>query len=97
MQKVEAIKFETNFVPIISEKTFNYAFNVPRERITFVKAATVQRKNQATISDTEQRNFIDGIAAFNSWAGDPKSIGGRYYLLTSTHRHDWHRMHSMDG
>ena len=43
MEKVEMIKFETKLVPRIPERLFNYAFNVPREKITFVKAETIQR------------------------------------------------------
>lgn len=91
------IKYETNFVPIVPERRFNYAFNVPNERINFVKAATLQRKNQARISDTEKITFINGINAFNSSAAHPEAIGGRYDVLISIHRHWWHRMHSMDG
>jgi tyrosinase len=100
MQKsIKMIKFETNFVPLVSEKRFDYAFNVPSERITFVKAGTVQRKNQASpaFSDAEKNTFINGIKAFNSSAAYPQTVGGRYDLLVSIHRHDWHRMHSVDG
>ena len=41
-KNVEMIKFETNFVPIITERRFNYAFSVP-------SGSKLRRNNLCTI------------------------------------------------
>lgn len=89
------VTHEMNIVPA-PERQHYYGFNVPREKITFVKAAAVQRKNQAKIGDPDKNTFINGINLFNSAAASPV-VGGTYPQLVSIHRHPWHRMHSADG
>ena len=94
MQKSVEISSDIKIVPN-SERRFNYAFNVPNERITFVKEGKVQRKNEANMSDTEKRTFIDGITAFNNLPVSPYYNGN--YRQTVTIHEKPHRMHSMDG
>jgi tyrosinase len=94
-EPVEMITHEMNLFPF-PERRHYYGHNVPSESITFVKAATVQRKNQAKISSTDKSTFIDGIKAFNMAAANP-APGGNYRQLVSIHRHPWHRMHTADG
>lgn len=96
-EKIEMVKLD-NFKPIprMSERRTNYVFNVPRDRITFVKAAQVQRKNQASISNSEKLQFINGISSFNSMQRS-LDIAGTYGQMVSVHRHPGHRMHSVDG
>ncbi|HZI70930.1 MAG TPA: tyrosinase family protein [Nitrososphaeraceae archaeon] len=92
---VEIVRHEMNLFPF-PERRHYYGHNVPSESITFVKAGTVQRKNQATISSTDKSTFVDGIKAFNMAAASPQA-GGNYRQLVSIHRHWWHLMHSADG
>jgi tyrosinase len=95
MQKdVEMITFDTNIVPN-SERRFNYAYNVPSERITFVKSGLIQRKNESSMSDTEKRAFINGITGFNNLAAS-QYVGGNYRQTVTIHEKP-HRMHSLDG
>ena len=94
-KNIEMITFDTNIHAIASEKRFNYAFNVPSERITFVQAGKVQRKNEAKMSDTEKNAFINGITNFNLLPPSPL-VGGNYRQMVVIHRMN-HRMHSMDG
>ncbi len=94
-EPVDMITHEMNLFPF-PERRHYYGHNVPSESITFVKATTVQRKNQAKISSTDKSTFIDGIKAFNMAAANP-APGGNYRQLVSIHRHPSHRMHTADG
>ena len=98
MQKpVEMVSYETNFISAPDGQLQHYyGFNVPRERITFVKAATLQRKNQAKIGDPDKNTFINGINVFNAAAASPVPHGN-YRQLVSVHQHWWHFMHSTNG
>ena len=79
------IKFESDIVPIVSERRFNYAFNVPSKRIKFVKAGLIQRKNEANMSDMEKYWFRYGIAVFNIATRSP-NLGGTYCQTVAIHR-----------
>jgi tyrosinase len=94
MQKsVEMIKSDINIVPT-SENWLNrasYAYNVPKERITFVKAGKTQRKNEAIMSDTEKNAFINGVANFNNLAAG-NFLDANYRQTVAIHGKP-HRMH----
>jgi tyrosinase len=94
---VEIITSEMHTSPF-PERRHYYGHNVPSERITFVKSAALQRKNQAgaNMSGTDKTTFIDGIKAFNL-AASSQQPGGNYRQLVSVHRHWWHLMHSTNG
>ena len=96
MQKnVEMKIFDTTNIVPNSERRFNYTFNFPSERVTFVKEGKVQRKNEANMNDTEKNVFKNGITAFNNLPASPH-VSGNYRQTVTIHVNP-HRIHSGDG
>jgi tyrosinase len=101
---VERLTFD-GIVHATKDRRF-YAFNVPSERITFVRAGKVQRKNESEMSDPEKTTFKSAISNFNSLFRSP-IVGGTYGQMVAIHALECrdadgnviscHRMHSMDG
>jgi hypothetical protein len=82
-------------VPPSTEKWVSYAYNVPKERITFVKAGKTQRHNQATMDFRAKITFIQGINYFLLQAWGP-SLDSSYGQTVAIHGKP-HRMHGMFG
>src|SRR6476646_7054412 len=97
MEKIlEIVNYNTNFTTTTtSEKRFNYAFNVPNERIKVAQDITVRRKNEAKMNNDEKNAFINAIKTYNILAASP-AIGRNYRQTVAIHRMN-HKMHSMDG
>jgi tyrosinase len=75
------------------ERRFNYAYNVPSERITFAETF-VHRKNEADMSDPEKNAFRNAITTYNMLPASSE-LGRSYRQTVAIHQMD-HRMHSGD-